>query len=65
MSLPQLVACDHCGYESEEQTERLGDVGAEGAWTCPACSICNTTWHREGGYVTVLGYERDLEVGFL
>jgi hypothetical protein len=65
MRLPQIVVCDHCGFENDHEEKRLGEVGNEGAWVCPACSICNTTYHKPEGYVTVLGYQRDLEVGFL
>ena len=65
MSLPQQIECDHCGYESDYETKRLNAVGAVGAWTCPACELCNTSYHKPEGYVTVLGYQRDLEVGYL
>lgn len=63
--LPNNVECDHCGYVNETEAKRLSDVGAEGAWLCPACSICNTTYHLDSGFRTELGYRRDLEVGFL
>lgn len=63
--LPQEVICDHCGFTNEYETKRLRYVGVEGAWTCPACSLCNTTWHMENGFRTELGYQRDLEVGGL
>ncbi len=63
--LPQQVECDHCGYFSKYETERLGNVGDEGAWLCPACVLCNTTYHLDIGFRTELGYTRDLEVGFL
>ena len=66
MNLPNTrILCDHCGYVSEYETKRLGSVGDEGAWICPACSLCNTTYHVTDGYLTVLGYERELEIGFL
>lgn len=65
MSLPQVVECDHCGHESVYQTIRLKEVGAEGAYTCEACLMCNTVYHKPMGYVTVLGYQRDLEIGHL
>ena len=63
--LPQQVICDHCGYITQTETKRLGEVGDEGSWVCPACSICNTSYHKSEGYVTVLGYQRDLEIGYL
>jgi hypothetical protein len=65
MGLPTKIECDHCGYHDEEQEVRLAAVGAEGAWICKACSLCNTTFHKPQGYATVLGYQRDLEVGYL
>jgi len=65
MALPQTVICEHCGYDNEYETNRLSAVGAEGAWCCPSCSICNTTYRKPQGYATVLGYQRDLEVGYL
>lgn len=65
MSLPKVIECDHCGYESEYETKRLGNVGDSGAWVCPSCEICNTSYHKPQGYATVLGYQRDLEVGYL
>lgn len=65
MSLPQVIECDHCGYESDYETKRLSDIGDEGAWVCPACTIYNTTYHKPEGYATVLGYHRDLEVCYL
>ncbi len=65
MSLPKIITCDHCGYENDHETTRLAAIGAEGAWVCPACSICNTSYHKPEGYATVLGYQRDLEVGYL
>ena len=63
--LPQQIICDHCGYITAEESKRLGDVGDEGAWICPACELCNTSYHLEHGFVTHVGYERDLEIGFL
>lgn len=63
--LPQRVECNHCGYISEYEAERLKSVGAEGAWICSACSLCNTTYHLDIGFKTILGYHRDLEVGVL
>lgn len=63
--LPTQVICDHCGYICAKETERLGDVGDEGAWLCPACELCNTSYHLENGFRTELGYQRDLEVGYL
>jgi hypothetical protein len=65
MSLPTIIVCDHCGHHQDDQYERLGEIGAEGAWLCQACSLCNMTYHKPEGYVTVLGYQRDLEIGYL
>lgn len=65
MNVLKQVECAHCGYESDYETKRLGDVGNEGAWVCPACTLCNTSYHKPKGYVTVLGYHRDLEVVYL
>ncbi len=62
--LPQEVICDHCGYIAPEESERLKGVGDEGAWTCPACSLCNTTYHLDSGFRTELGYNRNLEIEF-
>lgn len=64
MRLPATVNCDHCGYVDATEADRLAEVGAEGAWICNACHLCNTTYHRAGGFVTVLGYHRDLVVGY-
>jgi hypothetical protein len=61
----QVVVCEHCGYQDDEQLERMGKVGSTGAWTCKSCSVCNTTYHDPDGYVTIIGYHRDLEVEFL
>lgn len=63
--LPDKVICDHCGYVSDYETERLKNVGDESAWLCPACELCNTSYHLEIGFRTELGYQRNLEVGFL
>ncbi len=63
--LSQQVICDHCGYITEAESERLGKVGDEGAWICPACVLCNTSYHMEEGFKTIIGYHRDLEAGFL
>lgn len=63
--LPKHIECDHCGYVSEKEAKRLDKVGDEGAWICPSCVLCNTSYHNEQGFITVLGYHRDLEVGFL
>jgi len=65
MSLPQHVECDHCGYVNDHEVKRLREVGASGAWVCPACSVCNTTYHVEAGFITQLGYNRELEIRFL
>lgn len=65
MGLPQHAECDHCGYVSEEETGRLCAIGDEGAWICPSCSVCNTTRHIDIGYITQLGYQRNLEVGYV
>ena len=64
-SLPNLVICDHCDYVNPHEEKRLKDVGDEGSWACPACSECNTTYHKTLGFVTVLGYDRTVEVKFL
>lgn len=63
--MSELVECDHCGYVNEHEAERLSEVGDEGSWVCPSCVLCNTTFHKESGFVTVLGYQRNLEVGYL
>lgn len=63
MRLLLRVECDHCGYGNDCETQRLSDVGDEGVWVCPACNCCNTSYHKPEGYATVLGYQRDLEVG--
>ena len=63
--IKEQVQCDHCAFVSTYETKRLGEVGASGAWLCPACELCNTTEHSDLGFITVLGYTRDLEVGFL
>ena len=65
VSLPTQILCDHCGYVSKSEAKRLSEVGASGAWICPACILCNTTYHLDDGFCTVLGYHRDLEVGFI
>ena len=62
--LPQQVECNHCGYTSSHEATRLRVVGASGAWVCPACNLCNTTYHLNTGFRTELGYHRHLEVGF-
>ena len=63
--LPDKVICDHCGYISDYETMRLKNVGDESAWLCPACELCNTSYHLEIRFRTELGYQRDLEVEFL
>lgn len=65
VGMATTVECDHCGYNNKYEADRLKGDGAEGAWCCPACSLCNTTYHKPDGFVTVLGYQRDLEVGVL
>lgn len=64
MGLPQHVECDHCGYVNDDETNSI-ESGSSRAWVCPACNICNTTWHSDIGFLTKLGYQRDLLVGFL
>lgn len=62
--MTQKVECAHCGYDNEEQAERLCDLGDEGAWTCPACGVCNTTYHLYKGFKTELGYQRELDIEY-
>ena len=63
--LLQQVECTHCDYANDYETKRLRYVGASGAWICPACELCNTTYHMDSGFRTELRYHRDLEVEIL
>jgi hypothetical protein len=60
-----MINCEHCDYRNKYEEKRLAPIGSSGAWVCPACGICNTTYHKPIGFVTTLGYQRELEVGYL
>ena len=62
------IVCDHCGYVEQDLSkypERLQHPGDDSGWMCPACNLCNTVYLTDQGYRTELGYNRDLQVGYL
>lgn len=64
INLGAKVECDHCGYINLDEAVMLIEVGVMATWVCPACAECNTTHHKAMGFVTKLGYQRNLEVDY-